>query len=135
MTSKRKSSGLAQPELFMFLKTIILITIIIQYILLYVKFNFLITFIKNDEAKLVIPLKLDIEDEVRKTAIKAFKAVDGKGLSRVDFFVTDDNEIYINEINTMPGFTNISMYSKLWNESGINYSDLIDKLIDLAFEE
>lgn len=90
---------------------------------------------KNDEAKIVIPLKLDIEDEVRKTAIKAFKAVDGKGLSRVDFFVTDEDEIYINEINTMPGFTNISMYSKLWNESGINYSDLIDKLIDLAFEE
>lgn len=90
---------------------------------------------KNDEAKLIIPLKLEIEDKVRKTAIKAFKAIDGRGLSRVDFFVTDDNEIYINEINTMPGFTNISMYSKLWNESGIIYSDLIDKLIDLALEE
>ena len=89
---------------------------------------------KNDEAKLVIPLKIDIEDEVRKTAIKAFKAVDGKGLSRVDFFITDDNEIYINEINTMPGFTNISMYSKLWNECGVKYSDLIDRLIDLAYE-
>lgn len=89
---------------------------------------------KNDKAKLVIPLKINIEEEVRKTAIKAFKAVDGKGLSRVDFFVTDNDEIYINEINTMPGFTDISMYSKLWDESGIKYSDLIDKLIDLAFE-
>ena len=71
--------------------------------------------------------------EIRKLAVKAFKAIDGKGLSRVDFFVEDKtNKIYINEINTLPGFTNISMYPKLFESIGIKYSELLDKLIDLA---
>ena len=66
-------------------------------------------------------------------AIKAFKAVGGRGLSRVDFFVENGtDEIYINEINTMPGFTTISMYPKLWEHAGLNYSELLDKLIELA---
>ena len=65
--------------------------------------------------------------------IKAFKAIDGKGLSRVDFFVEKStNEIYINEINTMPGFTEISMYPKLFEKVGIKYSELLDKLINLT---
>ena len=89
----------------------------------------------NVESKTDIPANIskDISEEVRKLAIKAFKAIDGKGLSRVDFFVEKGtNKIYINEINTLPGFTSISMYPKLWEESGIKYKDLLDKLIELA---
>lgn len=89
---------------------------------------------KNIESITRIPAKLSEEviEEIRNTAIRAFKAVHGKGLSRVDFFVDNDNNIYINEINTMPGFTTISMYPKLWEESGIKYSDLLDEVISLA---
>ena len=72
----------------------------------------------------------ELVEKIRKQAVKAFKAIDGKGLSRVDFFIEKGtNEIYINEINTMPGFTNISMYPKLFQEAGISYKDLIDKII------
>ena len=61
---------------------------------------------------------------------RAFKAVDGAGLSRVDTFVTPDGEVMVNEINTMPGFTPISMYPKAWEATGIGYTDLITRLID-----
>lgn len=90
---------------------------------------------KNSESKTVIPAKIDIEisEKIRNMAVKAFKAVGGRGLSRVDFFVENGtDEIYINEINTMPGFTTISMYPKLWEHAGLNYSELLDKLIELA---
>lgn len=93
---------------------------------------------KNAESRVVIPADLleGISNEIRSTAIKAFKAVDGKGLSRVDFFVENGtNRIIINEINTLPGFTQISMYPKLWEEAGIEYSDLLDELIKLAKED
>ena len=92
---------------------------------------------KNSESKTVIPAKIDTEisEKIRNMAVKAFKAVGGKGLSRVDFFVENGtNEIYINEINTMPGFTTISMYPKLWEHAGLNYSELLDKLIELAMQ-
>ena len=92
----------------------------------------------NAESRVVIPADLPegISNEIRSTAIKAFKAVDGKGLSRVDFFVENGtNRIIINEINTLPGFTQISMYPKLWEEAGIKYSDLLDDLIKLAKED
>lgn len=82
-----------------------------------------------------IPAKISEEqmELIRTDAVKAFKAIDGKGLSRVDFFIDkDSNEIFINEINTFPGFTNISMYPKMWEVSGLDYSSLIDKLIELA---
>ena len=91
----------------------------------------------NEESKTEIPADLpkEISEKIRKQAIKAFKAIDGKGLARVDFFVErKSNEIYINEINTMPGFTNISMYPKLFEKSGIAYKELLDKLIELAIE-
>ena len=69
-------------------------------------------------------------------AVKAFKAIDGKGLSRVDFFIENGTDkIFINEINTLPGFTSISMYPKLFEQVGIGYSDLLDKVIELAFEK
>lgn len=91
---------------------------------------------KNAESRVVIPADLpeNISDEIRRTAIKAFKAVDGSGLARVDFFVENEtNKVIINEINTMPGFTQISMYPKLWNEMGLSYPELLDRLIEFAF--
>lgn len=87
------------------------------------------------ESKTIIPAEItDVQiDEIRKLATKAFKTIDGKGLSRVDFFVENEtNEIYINEINTMPGFTQISMYPKLFEAVGISYTELLDKLIQNA---
>lgn len=79
-----------------------------------------------------VPAKLpaDVLERVRATAARAFKAVDGAGLSRVDSFVTADGEVMVNEINTMPGFTPISMYPKAWEATGIGYTELITKLID-----
>lgn len=91
----------------------------------------------NVQSKTKIPANLTDEkiEEIRKLAIKAFKAVDGTGLARVDFFVQKDSQkVYLNEINTMPGFTEISMYPKLWNYEGITYSDLLDELIQLALK-
>jgi D-alanine-D-alanine ligase len=68
-------------------------------------------------------------------AIRAFQAVDGAGLARVDFFLEGETgRVLVNEINTMPGFTSISMYAKMWEASGISYSELIDRLIELALE-
>ena len=90
---------------------------------------------KNEKSKTQIPANLEkeISEEIRESAIKAFKAIDGKGLSRVDFFVENGtNKIYINEINTLPGFTAISMYPKLFEKSGISYGELLDKLIELV---
>lgn len=89
----------------------------------------------NQESKTVIPARIDekIQEEIRNKAKKAFKAIDGKGLSRVDFFLEDEtNKIYINEINTLPGFTKISMYPKLFEQQGISYKELLDMLINLA---
>ncbi|MEJ8552835.1 D-alanine--D-alanine ligase [Tepidibacter sp. Z1-5] len=91
----------------------------------------------NESSKLIIPAKIEenISEQIREMAIKAFKSIDGCGLSRVDFFVEKrTNNIYINEINTMPGFTNISMYPKLWESTGISYDKLIDELINLAIK-
>ncbi|MBR0359680.1 MAG: D-alanine--D-alanine ligase [Clostridia bacterium] len=92
----------------------------------------------NDNSTvLVIPAELPEEtsDKIREYAVRAFHALDGQGLSRVDFFVKHkDGSVVLNEINTLPGFTNISMYPKLWNASGIGYSELLDTLISLAEE-
>jgi len=93
---------------------------------------------EDEESKTCIPARVDesLQEEIRAYALKAFKAVDGHGLSRVDFFLDKKtNKIYLNEINTMPGFTKISMYPQLMADFGISYSDLIDKLIDLAFDK
>ena len=85
------------------------------------------------ESKTIIPADISKEqiEQIQKLAIRAFKAIDGRGLARVDFFIENDtNKIYINEINTMPGFTKISMYPKLFEAVGIKYSELLDKLIE-----
>lgn len=91
---------------------------------------------KNGEAQLYIPAKLEPEimDEIRRIAVRAYNLLGCDGLSRVDFFVTHkDKKIILNEINTLPGFTSISMYPKLWEASGLPYSELLEQLIELAF--
>ncbi|MBT3689942.1 ATP-grasp domain-containing protein [bacterium] len=82
------------------------------------------------------PDKLDekVIKEIQGIAIKTFKALDLSGMARVDFFLTKDNKVILNEVNTIPGFTKISMYSKLWQASGLEYSDLLDELITLAID-
>ena len=81
------------------------------------------------------PLAPEQTEAVRGMAVRAFRAVDGSGLARADFLLNDaSGEIFLNEINTMPGFTNISMYPKLWEASGLPYPQLIDRLIELAAE-
>lgn len=92
---------------------------------------------EDEESRTCIPALVDkdIQEQIRKYAKKAFKAVDGHGFSRVDFFLDKKtNKIYLNEINTIPGFTKISMYPQLMDEMGIGYSELLDRLIGLAFE-
>lgn len=90
------------------------------------------------ESKTIIPADISKEqiEQIQKLAIRAFKAIDGRGLARADFFIEKDtNKIYINEINTMPGFTKISMYPKLFEAVGIKYSELLDKLIANAIKD
>jgi D-alanine-D-alanine ligase len=85
-------------------------------------------------AVLEIPAKLPSEtvQKIQNLALQTFKTLCAEGLSRIDFFLKADGSVFVNEINTMPGFTKISMYPKLWEASGISYSNLIDKLITLA---
>jgi len=91
-------------------------------------------YLDENGAKLEIPAKMstDVSEKIRQTALKAFRVLQCKGMARVDFFLTANNEILVNEINTIPGFTSISMYPKLWEASGLSYSKLLDKLIELA---
>ena len=89
----------------------------------------------NQDSKIVIPAQISdaLLEKIREYAIKAFEVIDGSSLSRVDFFVTRATyNIYINEINTMPGFTNISMYPKMWENMGVSYAELVEKLIQGA---
>ena len=89
------------------------------------------------KTKIIIPAKLsdEVSDQIREMALKAFKSIDCAGMARVDFLVEGKtNKIFISEINTIPGFTSISMYPKLWEASGVSYKNLIDKLITLAIE-
>jgi len=86
---------------------------------------------------LIIPSQLPVEvsDKIREYAVRAYKAIDCAGMARADFFVDGDtNQIYLNELNTIPGFTSISMYPKLWQASGLMYPQLVDRLIELALE-
>jgi D-alanine-D-alanine ligase len=91
----------------------------------------------DEGSKTVIPADLPQQTiaEVRRLAVEAFRAIDGAGLARVDFLMDGEaGTIYLNEINTLPGFTNISMYSKMWDASGVAYSALVDRLIQLGLE-
>lgn len=92
---------------------------------------------EDEESKTCIPALVDpkIQQQIQAYALRAFKAIDGHGLSRVDFFLDrDSGALYLNEINTLPGFTGISMYPQLWMHAGYSYSELLDALIDLALE-
>ncbi len=81
------------------------------------------------------PLPQDVANKIREYAIRAYKAIDCAGMARADFFVEKEtNKIYLNELNTIPGFTSISMYPKLWQASGVTYAELVDRLIQLALE-
>lgn len=93
-------------------------------------------YIDEKGALLEIPAKLPwhIIDRIQQLAIKAFKALCCEGMARVDFFLKENEEVLVNELNTIPGFTKISMYPKLWEASGIPYTELIERLIQLALE-
>jgi D-alanine-D-alanine ligase len=93
-------------------------------------------YVDQKGAQLVIPAELPKRTlkEVQAIAVKSFKVLGCEGMARVDFFLRDGREIFVNEINTIPGFTQISMYPKLWEASGLPYGKLIDRLIQLALE-
>jgi D-alanine-D-alanine ligase len=90
----------------------------------------------DDTAELLIPADLPaaVTEELQRLAVTAFRAIDCEGMARVDFFVTPDLEPIVNEVNTIPGFTTISMYPKLWEASGVPYPELVDRLVELAIE-
>lgn len=91
----------------------------------------------SDDSELIIPAELEpeVSNEVRQLAVQAYQAIDCAGLGRVDLLMdTDTGRLYLNEINTIPGFTRISMYPKLWEASGLSYSKLLDQLVELALE-
>ncbi len=99
-------------------------------------YDFEAKYVDGSAAELSCPADLppDVTDRVRELAARAFDALGTEGLSRVDFFYTPAGELIINEINTMPGFTPISMYPQMWAKSGLTYTELIDELIGLALE-
>lgn len=100
-------------------------------------YDYTAKYFDGDNSRVLIPAEIEKEkeEEIREAAITAYKALNCRGLARVDFFIEKNTEkVLINEINTMPGFTRISMYPKLWQEKGLSYSTLIDQLIQLALE-
>jgi D-alanine-D-alanine ligase len=91
-------------------------------------------YLDENGAALEIPAKLDEETKrrIQELAVKVFQVLCCEGLSRVDFFLKENGDVIVNEINTMPGFTKVSMYPKLWEATGISYTELITRLIELA---
>ena len=92
----------------------------------------------NGTSQLYIPARIpqEVSEKIRQTAVRAYRLLGCSGLARVDFFVTaGDNRVILNEINTLPGFTSISMYPKLWMAMGLSYGELLDKLIELALQK
>jgi D-alanine-D-alanine ligase len=85
----------------------------------------------DDAADLVVPADLaaDVSERVRGLAVRAFDALSCEGLARCDFFLAPDERVLVNEVNTMPGFTSISMFPRVWAESGIDYPALVDRLV------
>jgi len=99
-------------------------------------YSYIAKYVDEEGAVLEIPAKLDegTTARVQELAIKTFEALCCEGMARVDFFLKDNGEVIVNEMNTIPGFTKISMYPKLWEASGIPYTEVIDRLIQLALE-
>lgn len=94
-------------------------------------------YIDEEGATLVVPAKIpdNVVKRIQEVAVKTFKTLECRGMARVDMFLTPSEKIIVNEINTIPGFTKISMYPKLWEYSGISYKELINRLISLAIED
>jgi D-alanine-D-alanine ligase len=99
-------------------------------------YDFEAKYLSDSQARTQAPADLpdDVAERVRELAVQAFEAIGAEGISRVDVFVTPDGDVVLNEINTMPGFTPISMYPKMWEATGLSYPELIDELIQLAIE-
>ncbi len=93
-------------------------------------------YVDEEGAELIIPAKVEpeISRRIRNTAVDAFLCTECRGMARVDFFLKPDGSLVLNELNTLPGFTSISMYPKLWEASGLSYQRLLDRLIELAME-
>lgn len=93
-------------------------------------------YLDQEGAQFQIPVSLPpgVEEKMQQIAVRAYQALCCEGMARIDFFLKDNGEVYVNEINTIPGFTKISMYPKLWVASGLSYSNLLDRLIELAME-
>ncbi len=90
----------------------------------------------DESTRLVVPAEVpaEVAEEVQRMAVAAFRAIDAAGMARVDFFYREPDELIVNEINTIPGFTTVSMYPRLWEASGVSYPELVDRLIGLAVE-
>jgi D-alanine-D-alanine ligase len=90
----------------------------------------------DESTRLVVPAEVptEVAEEAQRMAVAAFRAIDAAGMARVDFFYREPDELIVNEINTIPGFTTVSMYPRLWEASGIPYPELVDRLIRLALE-
>lgn len=97
-------------------------------------YNYDAKYANNSKSQTIIPAELDVitANYIRQQASTVYELLGCKGLARVDFFLADDGALYVNEVNTLPGFTNISMYPKLWQARGLSYPQLIERLISLA---
>ncbi len=93
-------------------------------------------YLDADGAELRVPAEIDVHvaEGIQRMAVTAFRAVECWGMARVDFFLAQDGRLWLNEINTIPGFTSISMYPKLWQASGLAYPELIERLLELAVQ-
>ena len=87
----------------------------------------------DNSTELIVPAKIpvEVEREIQQLALDAFSLIDGRGIARVDFFLQENGEIILNELNTMPGFTATSMYPRLWDATGVGYKEVITRLIEL----
>ena len=90
----------------------------------------------DPNTELIIPAELPPRrrSRIQELAVRGYRALDCAGMGRMDFFLTDDGDIYLDEINTLPGFTPASMYPRLWQQAGLSYADLIARLVELALE-
>ena len=99
-------------------------------------YDFEAKYLPEEQVDLDVPADVDadVADEVRRLAVRTFEAIGCEGLARVDVFVTRDRKVYVNEINTMPGFTAHSMFPRMWAAAGMDYPELVDRLLRLALE-
>jgi D-alanine-D-alanine ligase len=100
-------------------------------------YSYAAKYLDDNGAELLVPAPLDAATEARvqELALRVFHLLEADGLARVDVFLAADGRLVVNEINTLPGFTPISMYPKLWEASGVSYMDLVSTLVDLALEK